>query len=122
MGSYSVSAIQVKHPLFNVLYVGSQVASDLAGALVYLDEGAGEAAHFSLGLRYLLGLGVVNVCSLKDAKTSDAGSALITGDGGKAPPLAIFLTTCLNEAHRTHQYSWSYSFRQISPVLIFLSV
>ena len=49
-----------------------QVASDLAGALVYLDEGAGEAAHFTLGLRYLLGLGVVNVCSLKTAKASDA--------------------------------------------------
>lgn len=48
------------------------MASELAGSLLYLDEGAGEAAHFSLGLRYLLGLGVVNVCSLKDAKASDA--------------------------------------------------
>jgi hypothetical protein len=31
------------------------IAVDIAGALVYLDAGAGEVAHLSLGASFLLG-------------------------------------------------------------------
>ena len=39
----------------------------VAGALLYLDAGAGEAAASGVGLAALLGLGAANVCSLEAA-------------------------------------------------------
>jgi hypothetical protein len=43
-------------------------AAWLAGGLLYLDEGAGEAAAAGIGLPALLGLGAANVCSLDGAE------------------------------------------------------
>ena len=36
----------------------------IRGALIYLDQGAGEVTQSSLGLPFLLGEGTVNVCLL----------------------------------------------------------
>ena len=43
----------------------ADVAADINGALVYMDEGAGEAAHFACGASFLFSLGALNVLSLE---------------------------------------------------------
>lgn len=49
-----------------------QVADEVEGALLYVDEGAGEALHYIGGLPFVLQLGVRAVCSLENASALDA--------------------------------------------------
>jgi len=42
-------------------------APDIAGAAVFLDDGAAETAHYACGASFLLGLGATNVFALPDA-------------------------------------------------------
>lgn len=51
----------------------AEAATDINGALVYMDEGAGEAAHFACGAGFLFSLGALNVLSL-EAVGSGGGS------------------------------------------------
>lgn len=46
----------------------------MEGALLYVDEGAGEALHYIGGLPFVLQLGVRAVCSLENASALDAVS------------------------------------------------
>jgi hypothetical protein len=48
------------------------VADEVEGALLYVDEGAGEALHYIGGLPFVLQLGVRAVCSLENASALDA--------------------------------------------------
>eukprot|EP00854_Cymbomonas_tetramitiformis_P000546 gene546-938_t len=73
-----------------------EVAVDLADALIYLDAGAGEAAHFTLGLRFFFGLGAARVCSLECASADDAALVDASSSGLK---IVVFITRCLNELH-----------------------
>eukprot|EP00198_Chlamydomonas_reinhardtii_P007980 XP_001697317.1 predicted protein [Chlamydomonas reinhardtii] len=75
-----------------------ELAENLQGALLYLDAGAGEIAQTTLGLPFLFGLGVSNVCSLELASADDA--ALPTLAAGQPPSrLAVFTTQLLTDAH-----------------------
>ncbi|CAD7700809.1 unnamed protein product [Ostreobium quekettii] len=67
----------------------------LAGALVYLDTGAGETAAHSLGARFFFDLGASNVCELKTACSQDAALPLLIG---QAYPVVIFITQLLTTA------------------------
>eukprot|EP00899_Mesostigma_viride_P006256 jgi/Mesvir1/15631/Mv03236-RA.1 len=77
-----------------------EVAPELQGSLLYLDAGAGEAAHFCLGLSFLLGLGARGVCSLEAASDADReGARLMDRDSGQPlASLAIFVTRPLPES------------------------
>eukprot|EP00873_Tetraselmis_striata_P002615 jgi/Tetstr1/422879/TSEL_013670.t1 len=75
------------------------VAPALAGGLLYLDEGAGEAAAAGVGLPALLGLGAANVCSLEAASREDMELALLGGAAGDTPHLVMVLTQLLTDAH-----------------------
>ena len=44
-------------------------APDIAGAAVFLDDGAAETAHYACGASFLLGLGATNVFALPDANS-----------------------------------------------------
>jgi hypothetical protein len=94
------------------------LAPEICEALVYLDAGAGEVVHLSLGLPFLLGectlnisalafplttcisgLGVANVCELETACPQDAALPLLMT--GQAPAkLAVFVTRLLTEGHQ----------------------
>ncbi|KAG2423910.1 hypothetical protein HXX76_014963 [Chlamydomonas incerta] len=75
-----------------------ELAESLQGTLLYLDAGAGEIAQTTLGLPFLFGLGVSNVCSLELASADDA--ALPTLATGHPPSrLAVFTTQLLTDAH-----------------------
>ncbi|KXZ48524.1 hypothetical protein GPECTOR_27g695 [Gonium pectorale] len=75
-----------------------ELAEGLQGALLYLDSGAGEIAATTLGLPFLLGLGVTHVCSLEAASPDDAALPLLTT--GRSPDrLAIITTMTLSDAH-----------------------
>mmetsp|Transcript_28477 Transcript_28477/g.62680 ORF Transcript_28477/g.62680 Transcript_28477/m.62680 type:complete len:773 (+) Transcript_28477:171-2489(+) len=90
------------------------IATDISGSLVYLDAGAGEVAHTSLGLSFLLGLGAGNVCELERASPEDATLLSLSGlsasgsTEGSDPPsygrppaltLSIFVTQLLTDLH-----------------------
>jgi hypothetical protein len=49
-----------------------QVADEVEGGLLYVDEGAGEALHYMGGLPFVLQLGVRSICSLENASPLDA--------------------------------------------------
>ncbi|GLC33675.1 hypothetical protein PLESTB_000102500 [Pleodorina starrii] len=76
-----------------------ELAESLQGSLLYLDAGAGEIAQTTLGLPFLLGLGVSHVCSLETASPEDAAFPLLVT--GSAPTqLVIFTTQLLTDAHQ----------------------
>eukprot|EP00898_Chlorokybus_atmophyticus_P004499 jgi/Chlat1/504/Chrsp103S01100 len=85
--------VQARRPL-------EQVASHLAGALVYLDDGAADAIAAAAGLPSLLQLGAVNVCRLQDASEEDAGPAGWPDDAVGAVRIVVIVTTLLSDAHR----------------------
>eukprot|EP00884_Botryococcus_braunii_P018247 jgi/Botrbrau1/5105/Bobra.0128s0016.1 len=70
----------------------------LSGSLLYLDAGAAEAIHVNLGLKFLLELGVLNVCDLDKASQGDALAAELLG-GIKISNLVIITTQLLTETH-----------------------
>ena len=45
-------------------------APDIAGAAVFLDDGAAETVHYACGASFLLGLGAKNVFALPDASAA----------------------------------------------------
>ncbi|PNH13011.1 hypothetical protein TSOC_000024 [Tetrabaena socialis] len=75
-----------------------ELAEVLDGALLYLDAGAGEIAQTTLGLPFLLGLGVSHVCSLELASPEDAAFPLLVS-GQEPTRLAVFTTQLLTDAH-----------------------
>ncbi|GBG82681.1 hypothetical protein CBR_g35046 [Chara braunii] len=92
--SYSIDLIEEsRRPFFDV-------APDIVGALVYLDDGAGELAHFNLGLPFLYGMGVRGICSLEDACIEDAAMSCNAAAQGAPEALAIFTTRLLSDSHR----------------------
>ncbi|KAG2500834.1 hypothetical protein HYH03_001596 [Edaphochlamys debaryana] len=97
-----------------------EVAESLQGVLLYLDAGAGEIAQTTLGLPFLLGLGVSHVCSLELASSEDgAYPQLSTG----SPPtrLAIFTTQLLTDVH-PHVLKAVLAHPHVSHVSVFCSV
>mmetsp|Transcript_4399 Transcript_4399/g.11405 ORF Transcript_4399/g.11405 Transcript_4399/m.11405 type:complete len:655 (-) Transcript_4399:28-1992(-) len=58
-----------------------EVAEELAGSLVYLDSVFAETARDAWGIRQLMGLGAVNVCSLENSTSQDIERAAILSDG-----------------------------------------
>lgn len=53
-------------------FYDGQVADEVEGGLLYVDEGAGEALHYMGGLAFVLQLGVRSICSLENASPLDA--------------------------------------------------
>lgn len=62
------------------------VAADIAGALVYLDDGAGEVAHLSLGASFLFG-----GCNAAPGRSPHSARAVLSAGSSRmpAPPEAI---------------------------------
>lgn len=70
-----------------------EVAADIAGALVYLDEGVGEVVHFAAGAGFLLGLGARNVLSLEGVGSNPIGGVGSSNeDDSSAPWVAVEVT------------------------------
>ncbi|KAK9845380.1 hypothetical protein WJX81_005043 [Elliptochloris bilobata] len=76
-----------------------EVASELSGAVLYADAGAGELLQVGVGLPFLYGLGVMHVCALEGARPSDAVAAALLA--GKAPVqrLVLLTTQLLPDTH-----------------------
>ena len=64
----------------------ADVAGDVSGALVYLDDGAAEIAHHACGAGFLLRLGAVNVLSLASARAADPDARAPVDATGATPP------------------------------------
>lgn len=79
-------------------FTSPEVANEVNGSLLYLDFGAGEVAHCSLGLPFLYSLGARAVFSLEDASLWDQG---IAGEGGSPVKKVVVITTrALSDSHR----------------------
>lgn len=75
----------------------AQVADEVEGGLLYVDEGAGEALHYLGGLAFVLQLGVRSICSLENASPLDAA---VAWQGGKLQKVVILTARLLSDAHR----------------------
>jgi hypothetical protein len=75
-----------------------QHADEVAGALVYLDEGFGETARDAWGLGNILDLGAINVCSLESAAPQDLERSEVLA-GRPIEKVVIFLSKLLHESY-----------------------
>ncbi|KAG0568011.1 hypothetical protein KC19_7G179400 [Ceratodon purpureus] len=75
----------------------AQVADEVEGGLLYVDEGAGEALHYMGGLPFVLQLGVRSVCSLENASPLDAA---VAWQGGRLQKVVVLTARLLSDAHR----------------------
>ncbi|KAJ7549057.1 hypothetical protein O6H91_07G038400 [Diphasiastrum complanatum] len=77
-----------------------QFADELQDALVYLDEGAGEAFHFMGGLPFFLQFGVRSVCSLENARPYDSANTWNAASDGPLQKMIIITSRLLSDSHR----------------------
>ena len=80
----------------------ADVAHAISGAVVYMDEGAGECAHHAAGAGFILGLGAVNVLSLERVAGTVAEATPPIDVAGlpvdPRTPVAIFTTRLLQRS------------------------
>lgn len=75
----------------------AQVADEVEGGLLYVDEGAGESLHYMGGLPFVLQLGIRAICSLENASPLDAA---VAWQGGRLLKVVVLTARLLSDAHR----------------------
>ena len=80
-------------------------APDIAGAAVFLDDGAAETAHYACGASFLLGLGATNVFALPDASAVCSTTSGVPTNGTNGTTNGASLSSSNDEDDRRRRGS-----------------
>jgi len=80
-------------------------APDIAGAAVFLDDGAAETAHYACGASFLLGLGATNVFALPDASAVRSTTSGVPTNGTNGTTNGASLSSSNDEDDRRRRGS-----------------